>query len=129
MTKTAAAKKRGGPQPGSGRPPKDPNDRVVKCNVSMTKAHHEATGGDRAGMIRRALDFHAKYKKIIDAVTSDAFRKGLYVSSVGGLESREWEIVLMTNNHELVFMLDKWAEDERKRINQPAGAGYVFELT
>lgn len=58
MNEPTTTKKRGGPQPGSGRPPKDPDDRVVKCNVSMTKKHHEATEGDRAGMIRRALDLY-----------------------------------------------------------------------
>ncbi len=47
-----------GPQPGSGRKPKAEADKIVKCNVSMTKAHHEATEGDRAGMIRRALDLY-----------------------------------------------------------------------
>lgn len=55
-------KKRGGPQPGSGRPPKDPDDKVVKCNISMTKMHHEATKGDRAGMIRRALDWYLYFR-------------------------------------------------------------------
>jgi hypothetical protein len=53
---TTTTKKRGGPQPGSGRPPKPEADKVVKCNISMTAAHHAATAGDRAGMIRRALD-------------------------------------------------------------------------
>lgn len=51
-------KKRGGPQPGSGRPPKDPKDKVVKCYISMTQAHHAATEGDRSGIIRRALDWY-----------------------------------------------------------------------
>lgn len=51
-------KKRGGPQPGSGRPKKDPKDKVVKCRISMTQAHYAATEGDRAGMIRKALEFY-----------------------------------------------------------------------
>lgn len=56
-------KKRGGPQPGSGPKPKDPKDKVVKCMVSMTQAHHAATNGDRSGMIRRALELYLNIKK------------------------------------------------------------------
>lgn len=56
MNEQPTKKKRGGPQPGSGRPPKDPKDKVVKCRISMTQEHHAATKGDRAGIIRRALD-------------------------------------------------------------------------
>ena len=55
-------KKRGGPQPGSGRPPKDPKDTVVKCKISMTQEHHAATEGDRSGIIRRALDVLANIR-------------------------------------------------------------------
>ena len=65
-------KKRGGPQPGSGRPKKDPADTVVKCRISMTQAHHAATEGDRSGLIRRALDWYLYFKdkpKIPDTTT------------------------------------------------------------
>ena len=65
-------KKRGGPQPGSGRPPKAPNDKVVKCKISMTHEHHKATEGDRSGMIRKALDWYLYFKdkpKIPDTTT------------------------------------------------------------
>ncbi len=58
MNNTTTHRKRGGPQPGSGPKPKKPEDKVVKCHISMTKAHHAATAGDRAGMIRRALDMY-----------------------------------------------------------------------
>ena len=44
------------PKHPGGRPPKDPSQKVIKCRISMTQAHHAATDGDRAGMIRRALD-------------------------------------------------------------------------
>jgi hypothetical protein len=57
---TNTTKKRGGPQPGSGRPQKPEADKVVKCHISMTAAHYDATKGDRAGMIRRALDLYLK---------------------------------------------------------------------
>jgi hypothetical protein len=67
---SAAAKKRGGPHPGSGRPPKDPADKVVKCNISMTAAHHAATAGDRAGMIRRALDVYFGIRGMVDGCKS-----------------------------------------------------------
>ena len=56
MPMTPTTKKRGGPQPGSGRPPKSPADKVVKCKISMTKEHHAATEGDRSGIIRKALE-------------------------------------------------------------------------
>ena len=58
MSNTTTPKKRGGPQPGSGPKPKHPDDKVRKCNISMSKAHYDATKGDRAGMIRRALDMY-----------------------------------------------------------------------
>lgn len=53
---TTTTKKRGGPQPGSGRPKKDEAEKAIKCNITMTPAQHAATKGDRAGMIRRVLD-------------------------------------------------------------------------
>lgn len=48
------------PKHPGGRPPKDPSDKVIKCHISMTSAHHAETKGDRAGMIRRALELKAK---------------------------------------------------------------------
>lgn len=50
------------PKHPGGRPPKDPADKVIKCHVSLTGAHHAATDGDRAGMIRRALDGEPYWK-------------------------------------------------------------------
>lgn len=41
-----------------GRPPKPTSETVIKCHLSMTQAHHKATAGDRAGIIRRALDWY-----------------------------------------------------------------------
>lgn len=67
---TTPTKKRGGPQPGSGRPKKAPGEKVVKCNISMTAAHHAATEGDRAGMIRRALDAYLGVHGLFDECRS-----------------------------------------------------------
>jgi len=114
-------KKRGGPQPGSGRPPKDAADKAIKCNITMTPAHHAATKGDRAGMIRRALEFEAKYKNIVEAVIRAAFNNGLSIDPVGGFDLAEWEISLRTSNGGLVSMLIDWANGERKKNNQPVG--------
>ena len=63
---TEQPKKRGGPQPGSGPKPKNPADKVVKCYISMTQAHHAATEGDRSGMIRRALDVYLGMRGTVD---------------------------------------------------------------
>ena len=62
MNEQPTKKKRGGTQPGSGRPPKDPKDTVIKCKISITQAHHAATEGDRSGMIRRALEWYPKHE-------------------------------------------------------------------
>lgn len=61
-----------------GRPPKNPADKVVKCRISMTPEHHAATKGDRAGMIRRALDWylHFKDKQEIKDTTTVTFTTG-----------------------------------------------------
>lgn len=87
MSETTTPKKRGGPQPGSGRPTKDQGDKIVKCNVSMTKAHHEATEGDRAGIIRRALDMYlgkpdwkraqSTFTKTVEVTTSNEPCEGI----------------------------------------------------
>lgn len=84
--KDTTTKKRGGPQPGSGRPPKDLADKVVKCHISMTVAHHAATKGDRAGMIRRALD--AALSKEIDYSITGIVNSVNFEPSMGGLVSR-----------------------------------------
>lgn len=55
-------RKRGGPQPGSGRPKKPPEEKYVRAQITMTKAHHAATAGDRAGIVRRALDLYLNMK-------------------------------------------------------------------
>lgn len=62
MNEQPTKKKRGGPQPGSGRPPKDPSETVVKCKISMTRAHHAATKGDRSRIIRRALELYLYFR-------------------------------------------------------------------
>ena len=67
---TTTPKKRGGAQPGSGRPKKPPEEKYVRAQITMTKAHHTATAGDRAGIVRRALDLYfKKTKKTPDKTT------------------------------------------------------------
>lgn len=57
MSETTTPKKRGGPQPGSGRKPKESGTKFPKVKITMTPDHYAATEGDRSGMIRRALDW------------------------------------------------------------------------
>ena len=60
---TTTPKKRGGPQPNSGRPEKPPGEKYPKVKITMTPEHYAATEGDRSGLIRRALDLYFKIKK------------------------------------------------------------------
>lgn len=60
MSSPTTPRKRGGPQPGSGRPEKPPEEKFRRAQITMTPEHFTATAKDRSGMVRRALGVKCK---------------------------------------------------------------------
>ncbi len=48
-------KKRGGPQPGSGRPKKAESEKAIKVAITLSPEHYEATKGARSRLIKEGL--------------------------------------------------------------------------
>lgn len=126
-------KKRGGPRPGSGRPTKDEADKVVKCKVSMTNAHHEATEGDRSGMIRRALDLYLGYDfdyflfgKVLGGdvnVSESGVLTGVRIEFYGGAKCqihRPDSCPAFTVGDFLIVSMKRGVQEVRK-LNPPSG--------
>ena len=93
-------KKRGGPQPGSGRPEKPPEQKFRRAQITMTPEHFADTAKDRSGMVRRALEFYPKQEidycivGIVESIGFEAYegrvKYDLRIRFVGDAECTIW---------------------------------------